>query len=184
MPKSLGTFLVDCCSCCLGEEVWRAGVWCMSKRTQVRWSSEKHQRGSASLLGLSERAKWRGLILIIIGGKVLVGHEASSFEVIRFCMRCVRGEDPEEDQVACVFCSAAGSCSKLSCLHCDKSIPFCLATGKSACKTVLPLQRGTSQWAICIAVVSAQHRSCPLAALIPTRCTAPVPCGAVWGLSS
>jgi hypothetical protein len=123
VPKSLGTFLVDCCSCCLGEEVWRAGVWCMSKRTQVRWSSEKHQRGSASLLGLSERAKWRGLILIIIGGKVLVGHEASSFEVIRFCMRCVRGEDPEEDQVACVFCSAAGSCSKLSCLHCDKPIP-------------------------------------------------------------
>lgn len=113
---------------------------------------------------------------------VLVGHEASSFEVIRSCMRCTRGEDPEEDQVACVFCSAAGSCSKLSCLHCDKQIPFCLATGESVCTTVLPLRMGTSQWAICIAV-SAQHRSCPLAALIPTRCTAPVPylvglCGA------
>lgn len=61
----------------------------------------------------------------------MVGHEASSFEVIRSCMRCARGEDPEEDQVACMFCSAAGSCSQLSCLHCDKPIPFCLATGES-----------------------------------------------------
>lgn len=42
-----------------------------------------------------------------------------------------RGEDPEEAQVACVFCGAAGPASTLDCLHCQSTIPFCLATGKS-----------------------------------------------------
>lgn len=43
-----------------------------------------------------------------------------------------RGEDPEEVQVACVFCGAAGPASTLECLHCQSTIPFCLATGRSS----------------------------------------------------
>ena len=40
-----------------------------------------------------------------------------------------RGEDPEEGQIACTFCSIAGPCSELRCGHCERAIPFCLATG-------------------------------------------------------
>ena len=45
-----------------------------------------------------------------------------------------RGEDPEDAQVTCVFCGAAGPASTLDCLHCHSAIPFCLATGKSSSK--------------------------------------------------
>ncbi|BDA43684.1 probable WD repeat-containing protein 19 [Coccomyxa sp. Obi] len=46
------------------------------------------------------------------------------------------GEDPEEAQVACVFCGAAGPASTLDCLHCRSTIPFCLATGMSSKRMV------------------------------------------------